>query len=84
MPTQQFVINKENGEVHYKSYLILLRALMILYECIDVRTAKYNGVLDTLHAFDNKESQDPISFHSLHCKVSVVYYSRNFNAFWLW
>ena len=65
-------------------YQIFLRTFMILHEFINIRTAKYDAVLDTLHALDNKESHDAISFHSLHCKVSGFYYLQYFNAFWLW
>ena len=57
---------------------------MTFYDFIDIGKLKYDGALHTLQALDNKESHDPISFHSLHCKVSGFYYSRYFNAFWLW
>ena len=44
---------------------------MIFYEFINIRTAKYDGELNSLHAFDNKESHYPISFHYRNCKLSV-------------
>jgi len=82
-PIQPFVFNKEKGRVQQKMYPIFVHTSMIFYEFIDIGKAKYDGALNTSQAFDNKESYDPISFHSLHCKVSVFYYSRYFNAFWL-
>jgi len=57
---------------------------MIFYEFNDIGKVKYDGALHTLQAFNIKESHDPISLHSLHCKVSVLYYSQYLNAFWLW
>ena len=37
---------------------------VILYEFIDIRKARFDGALDTLQAFNNTESHEPISFHS--------------------
>ena len=84
MPIQPFLFDKEKGRVQQKMYPIFVYTSMIFYEFIDIVKAKYDGALHTLQAFKNKESHDPISFHSLYSKVSVLYYSRYFNAFWLW
>ena len=56
MPIQPFVINKEKERVQHKMYRMLLHTVMVFYEFINIRTAKYNGELNTLHAFfDNKQ-----------------------------
>ena len=53
-------------------YRIFLHTLINFYEFINICKAKYDGVLDTSHAFDNKESHDPISFNSLHCQFFTI------------
>ena len=62
MPIQPFVISKENEQVEHKMYMFL-HTFMIVYEFFNIPTAKYDREFNTLHAFDNKESHDRISFH---------------------
>ena len=83
MPIQQFLINKEKEQVQHKMYQIFLHKSIIFYECINIRTVKYDGELSSLHALDNKESHYPISFHCRNCKLSVFYSSQYMNTFWL-
>ena len=83
MLIQPFVINKEKERVQHKMYRMFLHTLMIFYEFINTRTAQYDGELNSLHAFDNIEFYYPNSFHCRNCKLSVFYYSRYMNTFWL-
>ena len=83
MPIQPFVINREKEGVQHKMYRVFLYTLMIFYEFINIRTAKYDGELNSLHAFDNIEYHYPNYFHHINCKLSVFYYSRYMNTFWL-
>ena len=43
MLIQPFVINMEKERVQHKMYRMFLHTLMIFYEFINMRTAKYDG-----------------------------------------
>ena len=75
MPMKPFVINQEKERVQHKMYRMFLHTLMIFYEFTNIRTAKYDGELDSLHAFDTIEFHYPNFSHCRNCELSVFYYS---------